>query len=125
MPIQQLDLNRTQFINRSIFANSYHHGIGIPIREIYTCSHIQASGLTGLISYDQIYLLQFHTTMEIWISYIKYISKMHTIIRSRHADIFRGIRPNMVHFIQSDPFLLVYLIHGNLNLTSHRYSNVR
>ena len=66
---QPLDLDRNQFINRSIFATSYHHEIGIPIHEIYTwntcnpqiytCSHIQASGLTRLISYDQIYPFQF------------------------------------------------------------------
>ena len=34
--IQPLDLDRIQFITRSIFENSYHHEIGIPIHEIYT-----------------------------------------------------------------------------------------
>ena len=33
---QSLDLDRVQYIDRSILANSCHHEIGIPIREIYT-----------------------------------------------------------------------------------------
>ena len=34
-----LDLDRSQFINRSTLVNSYHHEIGIPIYEIYTLMH--------------------------------------------------------------------------------------
>ena len=34
--MQSLYLDRNQYINRSILANSYHHEIGIPIHEIYT-----------------------------------------------------------------------------------------
>ena len=43
--IQPLDLDRIQFINRYVFANSYHHEIGIPIHEIYTWKHIPSLDL--------------------------------------------------------------------------------
>ena len=107
-----------QFINRSIFANSYHHEIGIPIHEIYTwntynpqiytCSHIQASGLTGLISYDQInlynYIQQWKYGSHTSILYLKCIQSLDLCMQT-----FRGIGPNMIHFIQLDPSLLVYI----------------
>ena len=40
--MRSLDLDRNQFINRSILANSYHHEIGIPIY-IYL-EHIRSLG---------------------------------------------------------------------------------
>ena len=114
---QPLDLDRIQFINRSIFATSYHHEIGIPIHEIYpwntynpwiySCNYIQASGLTGLISYDQIYLCNY---IQPW-KYGSHTSNLYlkciqSLDLCRHT--FRGIEPNKIHFIQSDPSLLVH-----------------
>ena len=44
--MRSLDLDRNQFINRSILANSYHHEIKIPIHEIYTWNTYNPSDIS-------------------------------------------------------------------------------
>ena len=119
MPIHTAIRSRQNTIyKQDCICNSYHHEIRIPIHEIYTWntynpqiytrSHIQASGLTRLISYDQIYLCNYiqpwkygsHTSNL----YLKCIQSLDLCMQT-----FRGIGPNMIHFIQLDPSLPVYI----------------